>query len=168
MKLISIISDTHGFLDKKTLEILSKSDETWHAGDFGYNTDIRNFINQHNVRGVYGNIDGSEIRSLYPKINKFECENIKVLMTHIGGYPYKYKKDIEEEIKYYKPDLYICGHSHILKVVYDSKYKLLHINPGALGKEGFHQKRTIILVKIDDKRIYDLEVLELGSRSQLA
>ena len=167
MKLISIISDTHGFLDKKTLKIVSKSDEIWHAGDFGYNNDIRNFIKKHNIKGVYGNVDGSEIRSLYPKINKFECENIKVLMTHIGGYPHRYKKNIEEEIKNYQPDLYICGHSHILKVMYDSKHKLLHINPGALGKEGFHQKRTMVTIKIDKKRIYDLEVLELGSRSQL-
>ena len=167
MKLISIISDTHGFLDKKSLEIVSQSDEVWHAGDFGYNNNIENFIKKNSVRGVYGNIDGKEIRNQYPKINKFKCENIKVLITHIGGYPNRYKQDVEQEIKQYKPDLYICGHSHILKVIYDPKYKLLHINPGALGKEGFHKTRTIVIIKIDDKRIYDLEVVELGSRTQL-
>ena len=167
MKLISIISDTHGFLDKKSLEIVSQSDEVWHAGDFGYNNNIENFIKKNRVRGVYGNIDGKEIRNQYPKINKFKCENIKVLITHIGGYPQRYKQDIEQEIQHYKPDLYICGHSHILKVIYDPKYKLLHINPGALGKEGFHKTRTIVTIKIDDKRIYDLEVIELGSRTQL-
>tara|TARA_B100001250_G_scaffold401745_1_gene413985 strand:+ start:136 stop:654 length:519 start_codon:yes stop_codon:yes gene_type:complete len=168
MKTISIISDTHGFLDPKSMNILSKSHEIWHAGDFGYNMQIRNLIENYKVTGVYGNIDGQEIRNLYPKINKFKCEEVKVLMTHIGGYPDKYQHNIEEEIKKYQPNLYICGHSHILKVVYDSKYKLLHINPGALGIEGFHQKRTIILIKIDGKRIYDLEVVELGSRAKLS
>lgn len=168
MKKIAIISDTHGFLDKKMLRILQSCHEVWHAGDFGHNTNIKELIQNQTVIGVYGNIDGSEIRSLYPKINKFQCENIKVLMTHIGGYPTKYQNKIEEEIKKYKPDLYICGHSHILKVMYDSKYNLIHINPGAAGKEGFHKIRTMILIKINRKRIYDLEVVELGLRSKLS
>tara|TARA_B100001250_G_scaffold392147_1_gene393710 strand:- start:824 stop:1342 length:519 start_codon:yes stop_codon:yes gene_type:complete len=168
MKKIAIISDTHGFLDKKILIILKSCDEIWHAGDFGYNTNIKELLHKYTVNGVYGNIDGSQIRSLYPKIAKFQCENIKILMTHIGGYPNKYQNAIEEEIKKYKPNLYICGHSHILKVMYDSKYNLLHINPGAAGKEGFHKMRTMILIKINGKRIYDLEVVELGARSKLS
>ena len=168
MKKIAIISDTHGFLDKKILIILKSCDEIWHAGDFGYNTNIKELLHNYTVNGVYGNIDGSQIRSLYPKIAKFQCENIKILMTHIGGYPNKYQNTIEEEIKKYKPNLYICGHSHILKVMYDSKYNLLHINPGAAGKEGFHKMRTMILIKINGERIYDLEVVELGARAKLS
>ncbi len=167
MKQIAIISDTHNYLDDKILKLTNNCDEIWHAGDFGYSIKISEFIEQNKVIGVYGNIDGAFIRQKYPEIQKFKCEKIRVLMTHIGGYPNKYTQVIKQEIELYKPHLYICGHSHILKVMYDKKYKLLHINPGAAGKEGFHKKRTIILVKIEESRIFDLEVIELGPRSKL-
>ena len=167
MKKITLISDTHSFLDKRILQFANNCDEVWHAGDFGYSPEIEKFIEKYNIKGVYGNIDGPEIRKKYPKINRFQCENIKVLMTHIGGYPKKYKNEIEEEIRKYQPDLYICGHSHILKVIPDNKYKLLHINPGAAGKEGFHQMRTIILLEIDESKIINLEVVELGKRAKI-
>ena len=167
MKQIAIISDTHGFYDKKIKNLISTCDEIWHAGDFGYNKNIKEFIETNNVIGVYGNIDGKEIRSRYPKINKFKCERIKVLLTHIGGYPKKYQKNIEQEIKKYKPDLFICGHSHILKIIHDQYYNLLHINPGAAGKEGFHKIRTIIILKIMGNKINDLKVIEMGERSKI-
>jgi len=168
MKKIAIISDTHSFLDPKIIKWIIDCNEIWHAGDFGYSNSIKKFIHNYKVRGVYGNIDGQEIRKLYPKILKFQCENIKVLITHIGGYPKKYNSEIETEIKKYKPNLYICGHSHILKVMYDKSYDLLHINPGAAGKEGFHKIRTIVLLKIDGENISDLRVVELGKRAKLS
>ena len=168
MKKIAIISDTHSFLDPKIIKWIIDCNEIWHAGDFGYSNSIKKFIHNYKVRGVYGNIDGQEIRKLYPKILKFQCEHIKVLITHIGGYPKKYNREIEKEIKKYKPNLYICGHSHILKVMYDKSYDLLHINPGAAGKEGFHKIRTIVLLKIDGENISDLRVVELGKRAKLS
>ena len=168
MKKITIISDTHSFLDEKVKQMIDNCDEIWHAGDFGYSNDIKKFIENYTVKGVYGNIDGDEIRSLYPKIQKFICEGIKVLMVHIGGYPKKYKKGIEEEIKIYKPDLFISGHSHILKIIYDKDYNLVHINPGAAGREGFHKIRTMVLLNIDKKKISNLKVVELGERSKLS
>jgi len=168
MKKIAIISDTHSFFDPKITKWLKNCDEIWHAGDFGYSYGIKNFIENNNVQGVYGNIDGQEIRKIYPKIQKFTCEEVKVLMTHIGGYPKKYNREIEKQIQVYKPNLYICGHSHILKVIYDKDYNLLHINPGAAGKEGFHNMRTIVLLKIDGAKIFDLQVIELGKRAELS
>ena len=168
MKKIAIISDTHSFIDDKILKLLDKCNEVWHAGDFGYSSKIEAFIKKYSIKGVHGNIDGPEIRSIYPKIAKFECENLKILMTHIGGYPKKYKKEIEMEIRNYKPDIYICGHSHILKIMYDKENNVMHINPGAAGKEGFHKTRTMVLMKINGKKIYDLKVIELGSKSILS
>ena len=167
MKKIGIISDTHGFINQQIINIFKDCDEIWHAGDIGFNNTIENFIKHHHVTAVYGNIDGQQIRAIYPKIQRFKCENIKVLMTHIGGYPNRYKKEIETEIQSFNPDVYICGHSHILKIMYDSKYKLIHINPGAAGKEGFHNKRTIVLLSIENTKIHDIKVVELGTRSKL-
>jgi len=168
MKKITILSDTHSFLDPKIIKWIKDCDEIWHAGDFGYSNSIKKFIQNYKIRGVYGNIDGQEIRKIYPKIQKFECEKTKVLMTHIGGYPKRYNQDIEKHIQEYQPDLYICGHSHILKVMCDNHYNLLHINPGAAGKEGFHKKRTIVLLKIDGNKIFDIHVVELGERTKLS
>ena len=167
MKKIAIISDTHNFLDPKIIKWITDCNEIWHAGDFGYSNSIKKFIQNYKIRGVYGNIDGQEIRKIYPKIQKFECEKTKVLMTHIGGYPKKYNKDIEKHIQEYKPELYICGHSHILKIMYDKKYNLIHINPGAAGREGFHKVRTIVLLQINEKKISNIQVIELGPRSKL-
>ena len=167
MKKIGIISDTHGFINQQIINIFKDCDEIWHAGDIGFNNEIKDFINQHHITAVYGNIDGQQIRAIYPKIQKFTCENVKILMTHIGGYPNKYNKEIETEIQSFNPDLYICGHSHILKIMYDSKYQLIHINPGSAGKEGFHQKRTVVLLSIQNTKIHDVKVIELGLRSKL-
>ncbi|MBJ04418.1 MAG: YfcE family phosphodiesterase [Flavobacteriales bacterium] len=165
MKRIAIISDTHGYLDNQIMKKFNSCDEIWHAGDFGYNDKIDGFIKDYKVKGVYGNIDGHQIRNLYPKINKFIYEGIKVLMTHIGGYPKKYNTQIREEIRLYKPDLFISGHSHILKVIYDNKYNVLHINPGAAGKEGFHQIRTLVILQIKNKEMLNIEVIELGHKT---
>ena len=167
MKKIAIISDTHSFIDSKIHELISDCHEIWHAGDFGFSDDIQEFLKTYNVRGVYGNIDGNEIRKIYPKIQKFKCENVKILMTHIGGYPKKYKPEIKEIINSYKPDLYICGHSHILKIMYDKDYSLLHINPGSAGREGFHKMKTIVLLKINKNDISNIKVVELGPRTSL-
>lgn len=167
MKKIAIISDTHSFWDSKIDNLISECDEVWHAGDFGYSDKIQQNIGKFHIKGVYGNIDGHLIRKTYPKLLKFKCEKIKVLMTHIGGYPKKYRPDIKDEIKKYKPDIYICGHSHILKIMYDQEYNLLHINPGAAGREGFHKVRTIVLLEIQGKQIKNLQVAELGPRVEL-
>ena len=167
MKKIGIISDTHGFINQQIINTFKDCDEIWHAGDIGFNKKIEQFMHQHHVKAVYGNIDGRQIRAIYPKIQKFTCENAKILMTHIGGYPNKYTKDIEQEIQSFRPDLYICGHSHILKIMYDKKYELIHINPGAAGKEGFHKKRTVVLLSIKNTKIHDIKVVELGPRAEL-
>ena len=167
MKKIAIISDTHSFWDKKIYNLIDECDEVWHAGDFGFNEEIANNIEKFDIKGVYGNIDGQEIRKRYSKILKFRCEKIKVLITHIGGYPNKYTSEIKEVIKTYQPDLYICGHSHILKIMYDKKYNLLHVNPGAAGKEGFHKTRTIVLLEIHGTEIKNIQIAELGPRAKL-
>ena len=166
MKKIAIISDTHSFIDNKIDNIINDCDEIWHAGDFGYSKQIKKIIDNNKLKGVYGNIDGIKIRNLYPKTQKFQCEELKILMTHIGGYPKKYTPQIQQEIESYRPDIYICGHSHILKIMYDKKHSLLHINPGAAGKEGFHKVRTMVLLEIHGKHIKNLQVLELGPRVQ--
>ena len=165
MKKIGLISDTHGFLDPKIEKYLSVCDEIWHAGDVG---DFKVVDGLEKicpiVRGVYGNIDGQEIRKHFPKNLRFNCEQVDVWITHIGGYPDRYSIDVREEIKKNPPKLFICGHSHILKVIYDKKLSLLHINPGASGKSGFHQVKTIVRFTIENQNIKDLEVIELGNR----
>lgn len=165
MKRIGLISDTHGFLDPKIEKYLSVCDEVWHAGDVGNFKVIEDLEKICPiVRGVYGNIDGQEIRKHFPKNLRFNCEEVDVWITHIGGYPDRYSIDVREEIKNNPPKLFICGHSHILKVIYDKKLSLLHINPGAAGKSGFHQVKTIVRFTIENQNIKDLEVIELGNR----
>ena len=160
MKKILLISDTHGYIDDKILSYCKSADEVWHAGDIG-NIEIIDKIKQLKpVKGVYGNIDNHLIRKEFPLDNKFNCENIKVWITHIGGYPPKYNGRVREELQNNPPDLFICGHSHILKVIPDKKLNLLHMNPGAVGKHGFHHKRTMLRFNIDGKQIKDLEVIE--------
>ena len=168
MKRIGIISDTHGFVDLQMINILQECDEIWHAGDFGYNNSIEKFIRNFNIKGVYGNIDGQKIRNIYPRLQTFHCEEVKVLMTHICGNSKNYTLEIEQIIQLKKPNIFICGHSHILKIKYDKKYDFLHINPGSAGKEGFHIMRTLVLLEINDKKIYNIKVVELGKRSQLS
>tara|TARA_B110000444_G_scaffold92385_1_gene87331 strand:+ start:3924 stop:4430 length:507 start_codon:yes stop_codon:yes gene_type:complete len=167
MKKIAIISDTHNCIDSKITSIISDCDEIWHAGDFGYSNDIKKFIETHKVIGVYGNIDGAYIRSQYPKYKLFICEDFKILITHIGGRPNHYNHETREAIQLLKPDIFISGHSHILKIIHDKTHDLIYINPGAAGKEGFHQIRTIVLINLNNKKIVSMEVVELGKRSQL-
>jgi putative phosphoesterase len=164
MMRIGLISDTHGYLDPKVEKYFKECDEIWHLGDVGNIDVIKQLTKIKPVRGVYGNIDGQEIRSIFPKELKFTCEEVKVWLVHIGGYPNRYSKDVKERIKFNSPDLFISGHSHILKVIYDKKLKLLHINPGAAGKSGFHKVKTLVRFTIDKKDIKDLEVIELGSK----
>ncbi len=160
MKRIGLLSDTHGYLDEKIIIFFKDCDEIWHAGDMG-NIEIADKISEiKTLRGVYGNIDGQEVRITYPKIQSFICEGVNVLMTHIGGYPGRYEKEIKELILKLKPNLFISGHSHILKVMYDKKNELLHINPGAAGNSGLHKFQTAIRFIIDGKEIKDLEVFE--------
>lgn len=166
MTRIGLISDTHGYLDEGVFEHFSNCDEIWHAGDFG-TIDLANQLASQSglpVRGVYGNIDGQDVRSAYPEQLLFHCEEIKVMIRHIGGYPPRYNPETKKELLIHKPQLFIAGHSHILKVMYDNQLECLHINPGAAGKQGWHKVRTIIRFVIDGKEMKDCEVIELGKR----
>lgn len=165
MKRIGLISDTHNFLDPKVAKYFANCDEVWHAGDVGTIQVIDDLLKiVPTVKGVYGNIDGQDIRSYFPKNLRFKCEGVDVWMTHIGGYPNRYSLDVRDKIKLNPPKLFISGHSHILKVMFDKKLGLLHINPGAAGKHGFHKVKTIVRFTIDKEIIKDLEVIELGNR----
>ena len=161
---IGLISDTHGFLDEKLFNYFKNCDEIWHAGDVGTIEVARLLDDFKPLRAVYGNIDGQEIRKIYPETLRFYCEKVEVLIKHIGGYPNHYDQSVKEEIINTPPDLFISGHSHILKVINDQKLNLLHVNPGACGKNGFHQVRTAIRFVIDKDKIQDMEVIELGKR----
>ena len=166
MKRIGLISDTHGYLDEKVFEYFKDCDEILHAGDFG-NIELLNQLRIQSglpVRGVYGNIDGQDIRSEFPEQLLFNCEDVKVFMKHIGGYPGRYAPGVKDMIIKEKPLLFISGHSHILKVIYDDKLHCLHINPGAAGKQGWQKVRTIIRFVIDGKEIKNCEVIELGKK----
>ena len=162
---IGLISDTHGYLDPKVEKYFKEVDEIWHLGDVGNLAVIKALTKIKPLRGVYGNIDGQDIRKVFPKELKFTCEGVKVWLVHIGGYPNRYAKDIKKRIEFNAPDLFITGHSHILKVMYDKKLNLLHINPGAAGKSGFHKVKTLVRFTIDKKNIKDLEVIELGPKT---
>ena len=161
MRRIGLLSDTHGSLPGKAAEFFASCDEIWHAGDIG-NAQIAYTLSEIKpLKAVYGNIDGTDIRSLYPEFQLFDCESVKVLMLHIGGYPGRYSSRAVNLIKTHRPTLFISGHSHILKVIYDNKNKLLHMNPGAAGKQGIHQVITLLRFVIDGKDIKELEILEL-------
>ncbi|WP_299155762.1 metallophosphoesterase family protein [uncultured Christiangramia sp.] len=161
MKKILLLSDTHSHMDERILHYAGEADEIWHAGDIG-KTDVTDKLKQIGpLRAVYGNIDDAEIRKEFPLNQRFMCEEVDVWITHIGGYPGKYSPAIREEIRQNPPKLFICGHSHILKVMNDKNLGLLHMNPGAAGKHGFHKKRTMLRFQIDKKEIKELEVIEL-------
>lgn len=164
MKNILLLSDTHSYIDDRILQYASKADEIWHAGDIGDVAVSDRLKEVAPLRAVYGNIDNHEVRKEFPLNNRFMCEEVDVWITHIGGYPGKYSPPIREEIKANPPKLFICGHSHILKVMNDKKLNCLHMNPGACGKHGFHQLRTMLRFQIDGKEIKALEVVELGKR----
>lgn len=162
MKKIGILADTHGMLDERIFNHFENVDEIWHAGDWG-SMDVVNKLQAFKpVRGVYGNIDGQDIRMIFPKHLRFRCEDVDVWLTHIGGYPGKYDANVKPEIFKNPPKLFVCGHSHILKVKYDQTLDCLHINPGATGKHGFHQVQTLIRFEIDGSNIQNLEVIELN------
>ena len=161
---IGLISDTHGFLDERVFEHFKDCDEVWHAGDFGADVAKRLKGKSKTIKGVYGNIDEQEIRHEFPEQLVFNCEQVKVMMRHIGGSPPNYNPETRKELSIHKPQLFISGHSHILKVIYDDKIKCLHINPGAAGKQGWHKVRTIIRFAIDGSDIKNCEVIELGKK----
>ncbi len=163
MTKILLLSDTHSYLDERILNYAKNADEIWHCGDFGVGV-AEQLENIKTLRGVFGNIDDEKIRKQFPEVLCFECEKVKVLMIHIGGYPNKYSPLARKEILEKKPKLFISGHSHILKAMYDDRNKLLHLNPGACGKSGWHKMRTMMRFEIDGEEIKNLEVIELGVR----
>lgn len=168
MTRIGLLSDTHGFLDEAVFQHFSNCDEIWHGGDFG--ADVAEKLadrlksSKTVLRGVYGNIDGQDIRKSYPEQLIFMCEEVKVMMRHIGGYPPRYNPETKKELLIHQPQLFISGHSHILKVMYDEALQCLHMNPGAAGKQGWHKVRTLIRFVIDGAAMKDCEVIELGKK----
>lgn len=164
MKKILLLSDTHSHIDDAILKYVNQADEVWHAGDIG-NLVVTDTIKKLKpLRAVYGNIDDDKARVEFPLNNRFFCEGVDVWITHIGGYPGKYNQAIRTEIQNNPPKLFICGHSHILKVQFDKTLNLLHMNPGAAGIYGFHQLRTMLRFEIDGEKIQNLEIIELSKR----
>ncbi|MFY0603181.1 MAG: metallophosphoesterase family protein [Flavobacteriaceae bacterium] len=164
MKKILLLSDTHSYIDAQILKFVQQADEVWHAGDIG-NLKVTDTIKALKpLRAVYGNIDDKNARIEFPLDNKFTVEDVSVWMTHIGGYPYKYNFRIKEELAKNPPKLFISGHSHILKVQFDKKLHLLHLNPGAAGKHGFHQVRTMLRFDLEKGEIKNMEIIELAKR----
>jgi len=161
LKRIGLISDTHNFLDEAVFKHFDKCDEIWHGGDFGSYAIAEQLQQFKPLKGVYGNIDGQDIRSVFPEENIFTCDDVKVFMKHIGGYPGRYAPGVKNAILKLKPQLFISGHSHILKIMYDEKLQCLHINPGAAGKQGWHKVRTLVRFSIDGANIKDCEVIEM-------
>jgi putative phosphoesterase len=166
MKKIGLLSDTHGYWDKRYQQYFAECDEIWHAGDIGSMEIAEKLSEIAPLRAVYGNIDGQDIRHRYPQINRFEVEGADVLIKHIGGYPGNYDSSIRGSILVRPPKLFISGHSHILKVMYDKTLQMLHINPGAAGISGFHKTRTLVRFTVDNGAFSDLEVIELGERAK--
>lgn len=161
---IGLISDTHGFLDPLVFEYFEKCDEIWHAGDFGTKDVADQLAEFRPFKGVFGNIDDGAIRDVYPEHLRFDCEQLDVWMTHIGGYPGRYDRRVSKEIRANPPGLFICGHSHILRAMRDGN--LVHLNPGAAGHHGFHLERTLMRFEVHGAKIRELEVIELGARGK--
>ena len=165
MKKILLLSDTHSFIDEKILKYVRLADEVWHAGDIGDLTVTDEIKKLKPLRAVYGNIDNDKARMEFTLNNRFFCEGVEVLITHIGGYPGKYNQAIRDELRKNPPKLFICGHSHILKVQFDKTLNLLHMNPGAAGISGFHQVRTMLRFEIDGEQIKALEIIEMEKKA---
>lgn len=164
MTKIGVLSDTHGFVDPKVLEFFAECDQIWHAGDIG-NEETANKLEQFKpLKAVFGNIDGTDLRMRFKLREFFTCEDVSVLITHIGGYPGHYEHGIPAILSELKPKIFVCGHSHILKVIPDKKYNLLHLNPGAAGNSGFHHVKTALRFKIEGENIKEMEVLEVPRR----
>jgi len=158
---IGLLSDTHNFLDEAVFEHFKNCDEIWHAGDFG-TVEIANKLAAFKpLKGVYGNIDGQDIRATYPQKLQWKCEEVMIFMKHIGGYPPNYNVPTKKELQQALPQLFISGHSHILKIMFDEKLQCLHMNPGAAGKQGWQKVRTVVRFTIDKKDIKDCEVIQL-------
>ncbi len=168
MKKIALIADTHSMLEQDVRDHLVHVDEIWHAGDFGRMSMVRELLTLGKVKGVYGNIDTAEVRALFPLNLEFTCEGVSVFMTHIGGYPGRYTKRVRKLLMERRPHLYICGHSHICKVMRDPELDLLHMNPGACGHAGFHKYRTMLKFDCDNGSVTNLNLIELGKRGRLA
>jgi hypothetical protein len=164
MKQIVLLSDTHHTLDERFIPHLQQCDEIWHAGDIGSLQVTDQLKEIAPIRVVYGNIDNHQIRAHFKETLLFKCEQVKVMMTHIGGYPGRYTKGIKEQLEKIQADLFICGHSHILKVMYDKGLKTMHMNPGAIGDYGIHKVKTILSFTIDGKEIKELKVVEFPRR----
>ncbi|MDO4727642.1 MAG: metallophosphoesterase family protein [Bacteroidota bacterium] len=161
MKKILLLSDSHSYIDEHILKHAEMVDEIWHAGDIG-SLEVTDALSKiRPVKAVYGNIDDATIRSIFPKNLFFKCENVGILMTHIAGNPPHYNKLVLEQIKRYKPQIFVCGHSHLLKVMYDKTNQLLFMNPGAIGKYGIHTVRTMLRFEINNDKINNLEVIEI-------
>jgi putative phosphoesterase len=165
MKRIGLLSDTHGWIYPGIYNFFGECDELWHAGDIGNINTLDTLMEFKPVRAVYGNIDGYKIRTICPEILVFDCEQIKVLIKHIGGYPGRYDRSVRDTLDNEKPGLFISGHSHILKVIYDKKKQLLHMNPGAAGNSGLHKQLTCLRFTIEGKDIKDLEILDKDRKS---
>lgn len=168
MKNIALISDNHSYDGADMIKHLKDCDEIWHAGDIGSLKSIKEIRDICTFRAVYGNIDGHAVRAEFPLNQHWECEDMKIFMTHIGGYTPKYYKRVRAILEETKPDLYICGHSHILRVMPDKELDLLHMNPGAYGHHGFHKMRTMLKFEIDKGAIQNARVIELGMRGKLS
>lgn len=166
MTRVGLLSDTHSYFDPQLKDVFAECDVIWHAGDVG-NVAVWDQLTalQKPLTGVYGNIDGKDIRIISPLEQTWRVEEMKIYMIHIGGYPGHYPSRIRQRLEEIKPDIFVCGHSHILKVMYDHTLQLLHLNPGACGYEGFHKVRTALRFSIDGNKVTDMQVLELGSRS---
>ena len=165
MKRIGLLSDTHGWWDERYAKHFAECDEIWHAGDIGSMLLVERLQEIAPLRAVYGNIDGGDVRRMFTEVYRFRCEEVEVVMTHIGGYPGHYSPAIYKKLVANPPQLFISGHSHILKVMYDKQLDCLHINPGAAGIQGFQTVRTLVRFTVDGKEIKDLEVVELNSSS---
>ena len=164
MKKIALLSDTHSYLDPSIFKYLEPVDEIWHAGDIGTIGIADELEKMKPLKAVFGNIDGQYVRKVHPIHQRFFCESVDVWITHIGGYPGRYAPNIKNEILAKPPQLFICGHSHILKVMFDKKLNLLHMNPGACGNYGFHKVKTLLRFAINKDKITNLEVIELGKK----
>jgi len=164
MKKIGLLSDTHGYLDPKIFEYFKDVDEIWHAGDVGSMEVITKLEAFKPVKGIHGNIDDHSIRAAWPEHLSFKCEDMKILISHIGGKPYKYRKDSFPEIQAEKPNVFVCGHSHILLVQFDKKINAMWLNPGACGYKGFHKVKTILRFEVHGKVLKNMEAIELGKR----
>jgi len=167
LKKILVLSDTHGYIDDRIEEFAGNSDEVWHAGDFGSLNVLKKLEKRSFLRGVYGNIDNHLLRTSLTEFEIFEVEKLKVLMIHIAGNSKKLSPRVESLVNLHKPNILVCGHSHILKIEYIKTKKILYLNPGAAGKQGFHKTRTMINFEIKNQKVENMNIIELGQRSKI-